>query len=221
MQAMGRCHQSGRYKEAGWFLLLLLWQLCPFVLAAQKNVECLPVGTATSSEYAAFLKQARFTPSSKQQQEVERLFAQLKERHITIKPSLCKLLSLADNAQLVPLCQKTALFFSNVDNSCIKNSGCLSSMMQTKKHIRDFIGQEDVGIAIVAAAPYLSSVTSMCNKNGVPDGETVNNLLSWPCWQVNGGLASSVFVRFPPCFMAKGSPKRAVLRPSCRGQFGR
>ena len=96
MQTMERSHQSGRYKVVGWFLLLLLWQLCPVVLAAKQNVErSLSVGATASGEYGAFLKQARFAPSLEQQKEVESLFAQLNERHITIKPSLYKLLALA------------------------------------------------------------------------------------------------------------------------------
>ena len=87
MQTIGRCHQSGRYKAVVWLLLLLLWWwLCPVVLAAKKNVECLPVGVTASSEYGAFLKTARFAPSLEQQKELESLFTQMKERHITIKP---------------------------------------------------------------------------------------------------------------------------------------
>ena len=78
--------------------------------------------------------------------------------------------------------------------------------MRTKKHICDFIDQEDGGIAIVAAAPCLSSVTGMCNTKGVPDGETVNNLLPWPCWQVNGGFSKQRFRSFSSMFNSRGLP---------------
>ena len=152
-------------KPSDWFWVLLLLQFCPAVMAAEKSVEhSEPVATTTSSEYGAVLKLARFAPSPEQRRAVESLFGQLKERHITIKPSLCKLLALSDSHQLVPLCKKTALFFSHVDNTRIKNSACLSSMIQSKKQIREFIGQEDTGITMLAASPCLSSITGMCSN---------------------------------------------------------
>ena len=127
---MRRSQQCGRYKVLGWFLALLLSQFCCVVVAAKKSgVHSLPVAS-TTCEYDAFLKQARFAPSVPQQKEVESLFAQLKERQIAIKPTLCRLLALAQSDQLFSLCKKTALFFSHVDNSRIKNSGCLSSMIR-------------------------------------------------------------------------------------------
>ena len=100
-----------RDKVAVWFLGLLLSQFCSVVSAAKKNVgHSASVATTASSEYGAFLKLVR-APSAQQQKAVESLFLRLKERHITIKPSLCKLLALAERDQLVPLCKKTALFF--------------------------------------------------------------------------------------------------------------
>ena len=123
-----------RYKAYSWFLfLLLLSQFCSVVMAAKKNIEySLPAAATTSSEYDAFLKAARFMPSAEQQRAVESLFSQLQRRQITIKPSLYRLLALADSDQLVPLSKKIALFFSHVDNTRIKNSGCFSSMVQKK-----------------------------------------------------------------------------------------
>ena len=112
-----------RDKAAGWFVVLLLSQFCSVVIAAKKNVgHSVSAATTTSSEYGAFLKLARFAPSAEQQKAVESLFLGLKKRHITIKPSLCKLLALAERDQLVPLCKKTALFFLHVDNTRIKLS---------------------------------------------------------------------------------------------------
>ena len=113
-------------------------------------------GTDSSSEYAAALKVLRFVPSEDQKTAVESLFGQLKERHITIKPTLYNLLARADPEQLIPLCKKTAFFFSHVDNACVKNSGCLSSMIRSKKHIRDFIGQEDADRHERQASTYSS-----------------------------------------------------------------
>ena len=196
-----------RDKVLGFFVVLLL-QLCSVVMAAKKNVErSLPVATTISSEYGAFLQLARFTPSAEQQRAVERLFAQIQERHITIKPTLYKILALADSNQLIALCKKTALFFSHVDNSRIKNSGCLSSMLRTKKHMSDFIGQADAGIALLATCPCLSSVAGMCSKRGVPDGGQVKKLLSWPVWRANGEFSEQLFRSFSGMLASKGLPK--------------
>ena len=199
-----------RYKAYSWFLfLLLLSQFCSVVMAAKKNIEySLPAAATTSSEYDAFLKAARFMPSAEQQRAVESLFSQLQRRQITIKPSLYRLLALADSDQLVPLSKKIALFFSHVDNTRIKNSGCFSSMVQKKKHIRDFIGQEDSAIAMLAAAPCLSSVTCMCNNRGCPDAGAVKTLLSWPCWQMKGEFDEQRFRSFTGMFSGKGLPKQ-------------
>ena len=107
---MGRSHQNSRYKALGWFALLLVSQLCAVVVAAQKETGqslSLPAAMTVSSEYDAFLKRASFVPSAAQHRAVESLFTKLKERHITIKPSLHKLLALAGSDLLIPLCQKT------------------------------------------------------------------------------------------------------------------
>ena len=87
---------------------------CSVALAAKKApVRELSVGTATSSECAACLGLLRFAPSVNQNKAVESLFSQLKERHITIKPSLYKFLALADSHQLVSLCKKTCLLYTS------------------------------------------------------------------------------------------------------------
>ena len=97
-----------------WFSVVCL--IGSVALAAKKDtVRGFPDATTTSSECTACFKVLRFVPSENQQKAVDSLFGQLKEHHITIKPSLYKLLALADSGQLVPLCQKTALFFSHVD----------------------------------------------------------------------------------------------------------
>ena len=205
---MRRSQQCGRYNVLGWFLALLLSQFCSVVVAAKKSgVHDLSIATSTTSEYDAFLKKARFVPSTQQQKAVESLFFQLKARHITIKPTLCRLLALAQSDQLLPLCKKIALFFSHVDNTRIKNSGSLSSMIRNKKHIRDFIGQQDSDIAMLATLPCLSAVTGMCNNRGIPDAQTVKSLLSWPAWQVDGEFSCDLFRSFSGMLCSRGLPK--------------
>ena len=219
---------QNRHKVPGCFLvLLLLSQFCTAVLAANKGGEYnRPTVAAACSQYGAFLKLARFEPSAEQKRAVESLFAQLRERHITIKPTLYKLLALTGSNQLVLLCKKAALFFSHVDNTCIKNSGGFSSMMRSKKHIRDFIFQNDADITQLAISPYLSSVTSMCNSKGVPSGVAVKNMLSWPLWQLNGEFNLRRFRSLSSMFHCKGLPKeadvKAILSWPCwqvKGQF--
>ena len=115
---------KGSVQPVWWYSVVCL--LCSVALAAKKETgRGVPAGAAASSEYDAALKVFRFMPSAEQKKAVESLFGQLKECHIIIKPSLYKLLARADSEQLIPLCQKTALFFSHVDNACVKNSGCL------------------------------------------------------------------------------------------------
>ena len=197
---------KGSVQPLWWISVVYL--LCSMAEAAKKvPVRGLPVGTTASAEYGAFLKQARFAPSVHQQNTVENLFVQLQERRITIKPSLYKLLALADSGQLVPLCKKTAVFFSHVDNTRVKNTGCLSSMIRRKKHICDFIAQEDAGIATLTASPWLLSITGMCSGKGCPQGDVVRNLFSWPCWQVNDQFSSELLRSLSSMFHGKGLPK--------------
>ena len=82
---------KGSVQPLWWLSVVCL--LCSVALAAKKStLRDLPVGTAASAEYGAFVKLTRSQPTADQRQAVENLFGQLKERHITIKPSLCKLL---------------------------------------------------------------------------------------------------------------------------------
>ena len=90
-----------------WWLSVVCL-VCSVALAAKKEtVQGLSFGATAFSEYDAFLKQARFALSAAQKKAVEDLFGQLKKNCITVKPSLCKLLALADSEQLIPLCKKT------------------------------------------------------------------------------------------------------------------
>ena len=199
---------KGSVQPLWWFSVVCL--PCSVALAAKKEtVRDLPVDTTACAEYGAFLKLARFAPSVDQKKAVESLFGQLREQHITIRPSLCKVLALADRDQLVPLCKKTALFFSHVDNSRVKNSGCLSSMIRRKKHIRDFICQEDSDLAMLAVSPCLLSVTGMCNNRGVPLARAVKSLLAWSCWQSDGQFNHGLFRSFSGMFCGKGLPIEA------------
>ena len=194
-----------------WFSVVCL--LCSVALAAKKDpVHDLPVGTSVSSESAACLENLRFVPSVEQKKAVESLFSQLEERHITIKPSLYKLLASADRDQLLSLCNKTALFFSHVDNRRVKNSGCLSSMIRGNKYIGDFIAQEDASIAMLAASPSLSSVTGMCSNRGIPNGERVLNLFSSPCWLINNQFSSELVRSFSSMLHSKGLPQENEVK---------
>ena len=193
----------------GWLFLLLLAPFCPVVVAAPKSLACsLPVCTSGSSEYGAFLKLARFAPSEDQKKGIESLFSQLKERHITIKPTFYTLLALADSDQLLPLCQKTAHFFFHVDNTRIKNSDCFSDMVRRKKHVRAVIAQGDGDIAMLAASPCLPAVTGLCHNRGVPDAGAVASLLAWPVWQVGGEFDHEIFRAVCAMFTGRGFPEQ-------------
>ena len=200
-------HQKGRYK--GWCLALLLSQGCPAALAAKKSAECsLPVGTTVSSEYEAFRRVApRLVLSAQQQSAVGSLLAQLKRQRIVIQPSLYKLLVLAGSDRLIPFCHKMRLFFSQVDYAySARDSSCLSNMLTSRVHICDFIAQEEDSIAKLAASSRLSLVAGMCNGHGVPSGDSVSHLFSWPCWWKSGEFRQSLFSSFAGMLKGRGLP---------------
>ena len=100
---------KGPVQSLWWLPVVCL--LCSVALAARKEtVRGEPVGTGASCEYDAFLKLASFSPSADQKKALESLFGQLKERHITIKPTLYKLLVRADREELIHIGEKERYF---------------------------------------------------------------------------------------------------------------
>ena len=51
------------------------------------------------------------------------------------------------------------VFFSAVDNTRTKNTSCLSSMLNSRKHIREFVAQDENNLRLLASNPHLKQIT--------------------------------------------------------------
>ena len=84
-------------------------------------------------------------------------------------------------------------FFSAVDNTRIENTSCLSSMLNSRKHIREFAAQNENNLRLLANNPLLEEFTSMCAGQGVPDPLHAAAMVEWECWRTNGMFDSELF----------------------------
>ena len=66
--------------------------------------------------------------------------------------------------------RKTAVFFSVVDTRIIKDTGCLTNMMQYKTHMRAFTTMSDDDIRSISASPHLKRLASVYGGKGLPNG---------------------------------------------------
>ena len=66
--------------------------------------------------------------------------------------------------------RKTAVFFSVVDTRIIKDTGCLTNMMQYKSHMRAFTKMSDDDIRSISASPHLKRLASVYSGKGLPNG---------------------------------------------------
>ena len=48
----------------------------------------------------------------------------------------------------------------------------------------------------------------MLNGKGLPKEQEVNEILSWPVWQVNGAFSHELFRSFSSMFSRRGLPKK-------------
>ena len=110
------------------------------------------------------------------------LVEMLKAREISLslrrkKPHAPTLFSLLDKCNLSTDLQlitdyfrKIAVFFSTVDTLIIKDTGCLTNMMQYKTHMRAFTNMSDDDIRSISASPHLKGLASVYSGKGLPDG---------------------------------------------------
>ena len=95
-------------------------------------------------------------------------------------------------------------FFSAVDNKRIKNTSCLSSMLNTKKHIRAFAAQNEDHLRLLATNPQLRQIASMCDRRGVPDPIHAEAIVEWECWKTNGIFNHELFRTFASMRSGRG-----------------
>ena len=95
-------------------------------------------------------------------------------------------------------------FFSAVDNKRIKNTSCLSSMLNSKKQIKAFADQNENNLQLLATNPYLKQITSMCDRRGVPDPIHAAAMVEWECWKTNGIFNHELFRTFASMRSGRG-----------------
>ena len=95
-------------------------------------------------------------------------------------------------------------FFSAVDNTRIENTSCLSSMLNSRKHIREFAAQNENDLRLLANNPLLEEFTSMCAGQGVPDPVHAAAMVEWECWKTNGMFNSELFRTFAAMISGQG-----------------
>ena len=91
------------------------------------------------------------------------------------------------------------MFFSVVDAQQIKNTRCLTSMLNTKTQIQQFAKEHEDNIRSVAASPYLRQISSMCNGRGIPTAEEVNDFVGLAVFK---GEGEGYCLLFLPCVVA-------------------
>ena len=95
-------------------------------------------------------------------------------------------------------------FFSAVDNKRTKNTSCLSSMLNSRKHIREFAAQDENNLRLLASNPHLKQITSMCDRRGVPDPIHAAAMVEWECWKTNGIFNHELFRTFASMRSGRG-----------------
>ena len=132
-------------------------------------------------------------------QNAERLLKTLRERKIELsknrsKPPFytlfarLKAFSIIEKPELFSTYfAKATVFFSAVNTTQIKNTGCLSSMLQTKSQIKGFAEQSEEDIRAIVGQPFLKQISSMRNGKGFPTRAQVGVFIAIPClkqgWQ--------------------------------------
>ena len=114
-------------------------------------------------------------------------------------------LALTKDAQICwKFFQKATVFFSAVNTSQVKNTSCLSGMLKSKKHIREFAGQNENNLRLLATNPHLKQITSMCDRRGVPDPIHAVAMIGWECWKTNGIFNHELLRTFASMRSGKG-----------------
>ena len=99
---------------------------------------------------------------------------------------------------------KATLFFSGVNPAQTKNTGCLSTMLNSKKHITNFVNESEDNLRLLAGNPYLKQITSMCDRKGVPDPVKVAEIIKWDCWKIDGTFSFELLRTFSSMMSGRG-----------------
>ena len=99
---------------------------------------------------------------------------------------------------------KATLFFSAVNPAQTKNTGCLSTMLNSNTHITNFANETEDNLRLLAGNPYLKQITSMCNRKGVPDPVKAAQIIEWDCWKIDGTFSFELFRAFSSMHSGRG-----------------
>ena len=179
----------------------------------------------TVEELEALERHLVFRMNDQEREAAKQLFEHLQHKKLKIKASLYKLLAKVGREELPTLCVKASVFFRSL-TATIKDTGCLTGMLQNKKHCKDFAGREDSELEYLAGLDMLRVFSSMNNGKGLPEQAEVKAVLAWPEWKdENGQFSMERFRAFSSMNNGKGLPKqeevKAVLAwPEWKGEDG-
>ena len=100
--------------------------------------------------------------------------------------------------------EKATLFFSAVNPAQTKNTGCLSTMLNSKTHITNFTKETEDNLRLLASNPYLKRITSMCAHKGVPDPVKAAEIIEWDCWKIDGTFCLELLRAFSSMRSGRG-----------------
>ena len=124
------------------------------------------------------------------------------------KPTLfsrLRRLSITKDAETIrKFFEKATLFFSAVNPAQTKNTGCLSTMLDSNTHITNFANETEDNLRLLAGNPYLKQITSMCNRKGVPDPVKAAEIIEWDCWKIDGTFSLELLRTFSSMMSGRG-----------------
>ena len=180
---------------------------------------CQSTGQIEGNESAGLAALDASTPSpwtGGDRQQAQALFDCLKERRIAIQPTFYKMLGKAPPARRGQLANRCQVFFNSVDTQEIPNTGCLSSMLKTKKQVCAFLSQSDDWVRRVARTRVLKSLTSLFNGQGFPNvEEDTQAFVEWDIWWQGQGKARTLdrelLRAFASMFHCRGLPDKQAV----------
>ena len=162
----------------------------------------------TVEELEALREQLAFEMNDQESEAAKQLFEHLKRRKLRIKTSLYTGLSKVDRDDFPTFCTKASVFFGSLTAS-IQDTGCLTSMLKTKTHIRDFAGRESSELEYLAGLGTLRAFSSMNHGKGLPKQADVEAVRGWKVWEVDGEFSMELFRAFSSMNSSRGLPKQA------------
>ena len=166
----------------------------------------------TVEELEVLEQHLAFRMNDQEREAAKQLFEHLQYKKLKIKASLYKLLAKVGREELPRFCAKASVFFSSL-TATIKDTGCLTSMLDKKKHWQDFAGRDDSELEYLAGLDTLRAFSSMNNRKGFPGKAEVKAVLAWPEWKnENGQFNMQWFRTFSSMNHGKGLPKQTDVK---------